>query len=215
MKSLILKDLFNISRNSKSMLLILVIFAVIFIPSSGVEFYIPMSVISCGMMIGATFSIDDNCRWARYAMIMPISRKELVIGKFIVLTVFCAIGSLLRFVFGSIGGIIANKIVFSFVQIGELLFLAFAFWMISIVLTSTSIPLLFKFGSEKGRIILLISPFIPVGIFLGIFKLISRFEIESIDKIVFILLCCSPFLTLAWCYVMYQISYQIFKKKEL
>ena len=35
------------------------------------------------------------------------------------------------------------------------------------------------------------------------------------DQIVFILLCCSPLLALAWCYVMYQISYRIFVKQEL
>lgn len=33
--------------------------------------------------------------------------------------------------------------------------------------------------------------------------------------VLFILLCCSPLLALAWCYVMYQISYRIFVKQEL
>ena len=38
---------------------------------------------------------------------------------------------------------------------------------------------------------------------------------ELTDQLVFILLCCSPLLALAWCYVMYQISYRIFAKQEL
>ena len=37
MKSLVLKDLFNICHNAKSMLFILVAFAAAFIPFSGVE----------------------------------------------------------------------------------------------------------------------------------------------------------------------------------
>ena len=37
MKSLVLKDLFNIGHNAKSMLFILVVFAVALIPFSGVE----------------------------------------------------------------------------------------------------------------------------------------------------------------------------------
>lgn len=37
MKSLVLKDLFNIGHNAKSMLFILVAFAAAFIPFSGVE----------------------------------------------------------------------------------------------------------------------------------------------------------------------------------
>lgn len=40
MKSLVLKDLFNIGHNAKSMLFILVVFAVALIPISGVEGYI-------------------------------------------------------------------------------------------------------------------------------------------------------------------------------
>ena len=39
MKSLVLKDLFNIGHNAKSMLFILVVFAVALIPFSGVEGY--------------------------------------------------------------------------------------------------------------------------------------------------------------------------------
>ena len=39
MRSLILKDLYNIGNNAKSMLFVLVVFAVVLIPASGVESY--------------------------------------------------------------------------------------------------------------------------------------------------------------------------------
>ena len=39
MRSLILKDLYNIGHNAKSMLFVLVVFAVVLIPASGVESY--------------------------------------------------------------------------------------------------------------------------------------------------------------------------------
>ena len=94
MKSLVLKDLFNIGHNAKSMLFILVVFAVALIPFSGVEGYIFVCAILCSMMIVTTFSFDDSSKWTRYAMIMPVSKKELVAGKFMVLAIFCAIGSL-------------------------------------------------------------------------------------------------------------------------
>ncbi len=58
MKSLILKDLYNIGHNAKSMLFMLVMFAVIIIPSSGVQGYIFVSAILCSMMIVTTFSFD-------------------------------------------------------------------------------------------------------------------------------------------------------------
>ena len=60
MKSLVLKDLFNIGHNAKSMLFILVVFAVALIPFSGVEGYIFVCAILCSMMIVTTFSFDDS-----------------------------------------------------------------------------------------------------------------------------------------------------------
>lgn len=74
------------------------------------------------MMIVTTFSFDDSSKWTRYAMIMPVSKKELVAGKFMVLAIFCAIGSLFGLIIGFIGGLITHKIVLDIVGIGELLF---------------------------------------------------------------------------------------------
>ena len=215
MKSLILKDLFNIGHNAKSMLFILVVFAVALIPFSDVEGYIFVCAILCSMMIVTTFSFDDNSKWTRYAMIMPVSKKELVVGKFVVLAIFCAVGSLFGLVIGSISGFAMRKITFDFAGIGELLFLALAAWVISLIFGSMSIPLVFKFGAEKGRVLLLVSFLIPAGICFGVYQLLATLGVALNDQLVFILLCCSPLLALAWCYVMYQISYRIFAKQEI
>lgn len=215
MKSLILKDLFNIGHNTKSMLFILVVFAVALIPFSGVESYILVCAILCSMMIVTTFSFDDNSKWTRYSMIMPVSKKDLVAGKFIVLAIFCAIGSLFGLIVGFIGGLITNKIAFNLLGVGELLFLTLVAWVISLIFGSMSIPLVFKFGAEKGRVLLLVSFLIPAGICFGIYQILVMLGIGLTDQTVFILLCCSPLLALVWCYVMYSISYRIFAKQEL
>lgn len=215
MKSLILKDLFNIGHNAKSMLFILVVFAIALIPFSGVESYILVCAILCSMMIVTTFSFDDNSKWTRYSMIMPISKKDLVAGKFIVLAIFCAIGSLFGLIVGFIGGLITNKISFNLLGVGELLFLTLVAWVISLIFGSMSIPLVFKFGAEKGRVLLLVSFLIPAGICFGIYQILVMLGIGLTDQTVFILLCCSPLPALVWCYVMYSISYRIFAKQEL
>lgn len=105
MKSLILKDLYNIGHNAKSMLFILVVAAAALIPASGVMGYIIACAVLCSMMTVTTFSFDDSSKWARYAMIMPISKKDLVAGKFIVLAIFCIVGSLFGLAAGSVGGL--------------------------------------------------------------------------------------------------------------
>lgn len=215
MKSLILKDLYNIGHNVKSMLFILVVFAVALIPTSGVAGYIFVCAILCSMMIVTTFSFDDNSKWARYAMIMPVSKKDLVAGKFIVLAIFCLVGSLFGLVVGSIAGLTIKSISFDLAGIGELLFLALTAWVVSIIYGSMSIPLVFKFGAEKGRVLLLISFLFPAALCFGIYQLFVILGIELTEHFMFALLCCSPIIALIWCYVMYQISYRIFTKQEL
>ena len=88
-------------------------------------------------------------------------------------------------------------------------------WVIALIFGSMSIPLVFKFGAERGRVLLVVSFLIPAGICFGIYQLLTTLGVELTDPLVFILLCCSPLLALAWCYVMYQISYRIFAKQEL
>lgn len=151
MKSLILKDLYNIGHNEKSMLFILVVFAIALIPTFGVAGYIFACAILCSMIIVTTFSFDDNSKWARYAMIMPVSKKDLVAGKFIVLAIFCLVGSLFGLVVGLIAWLSIKSVSLELSGIGELLFLALTAWVVSIIIGSMSIPLVFKFGAEKGR----------------------------------------------------------------
>lgn len=215
MKSLILKDLYNIGHNAKSMLFILVVFLAVFIPSSGVEGYIFVCAVMCSMMIVTTFSFDDASNWTRYAMITPVSKKDLVAGKFIVLAIFCAIGSLFGLVMGLFGGLILKKVSLDLAGLGGLLFLALVAWVISFILGSMSIPLVFKYGAEKGRVLLLVSFLIPTAICLGIYQLSVVLGVEITDRLIFILLCCSPAAALVWCYIMYQISCRIFAKQEL
>lgn len=215
MKSLILKDLYNIGHNAKSMLFMLIMFAVIIIPSSGVQGYIFVSAILCSMMIVTTFSFDGNSKWTRYAMILPVSKKDLVFGKFIVLAIFCVIGSLFGMTLGAIAGVIMKKISFDVGGIFELLFLALIACVISLVTGSVSIPLVFKFGAEKARVLLVVSVLLPLGICFGIYQILIMLGVVITDQFVFVLLCCSPLIALVWCYVMYQISYRIFVNQEL
>lgn len=215
MKSLILKDLYNVGRNAKSMLFILVVFALIFIPFYSIQSYVFVCTILCSMMIVTTFSFDDHSKWMRYAMVMPVSKKDVVAGKFIVLIIFCVIGAVFGLLASFIGGILTKKLAFSSAGVFELLFLTLSALMISIILGGITIPLIFQFGAERGRILLLVSFLIPLGICYGVYQLLSLLGIEMTNQLAFLLLCCSPIFVIAWSYGMYRISYRIFSKQDL
>ena len=215
MKSLILKDLYNIGHNMKSLLISFVIMAVAFIPTSNLVGLIVMCAVVCSMWISTTFAFDDYSKWTRYAMIMPVSRKELVIGKFIVLAIFCAGGNLFGLVVSSIAALAMGNITSGLTGMAELLLGSTAALAISLIIGGMSIPLMFKFGSEKARMLLVVSMLIPVAIGFGTYRLFGLYFGELSEQLVIILICCSPVFALLWCYVMYQISYRIFSKKEL
>lgn len=214
MKSLILKDLYNIGHNTKSMLFILIIFAVAIIPFSGVSSYIFICSILCSMMIVTTFSFDDNSNWIRYALILPISKKNIVLAKFVTLFIFSACGALTGLVIGTVGGRITKIIDFSLSTLCELLFLTLAALVIAMIFGGISIPLVYKFGAEKGRMLLLVSFLLPIGLCWVIYQLSGALGIELTEKSIFVLLCCFPIIALLWDYVMYRISYKIFYNKD-
>lgn len=214
MKSLILKDLYNIGHNFKSMFFILLVFAFIVIPSSGPESYIIVSGILCSMMIVTTFTFDQAAHWTPYAMIMPISKKDLVKSKFIVLSFFCITGIVIGFIFSLLGKFITRQSSFNIDNIIELLLISIIGFIISEVFGSISIPLVFKFGAEKGRMLLLISFVVPVGICLFIYQILVTLNISITENLILYLMYASPFFAIFWNYIMYIISYKIFEKKE-
>lgn len=216
MKSLILKDLYNISHNTKSMLFVLVFFAVIFLPSSGIQGYLYTCAILYGTMIVTTFSFDERSNWTPYALVMPISKKELVAGKYITLFIFSAAGVL----FGLIAGTAGNFIHKTFTALPEtaaeipLSMAAATAFAFSTVFGGISIPLVIKFGTEKSRILILASIFIPAAVCYIAYHLLTALGITITDSFLAALLYCSPAASLIWNYFMFQISCRIFSNKE-
>lgn len=216
MKNLVLKDLYNIGHNAKSMLFILLVFAFIIIPFVGVEAYMIMSGTLCSMMVITTFSFDDNSKWMKYAMVTPVTKKDMVASKFIVLLIFSAIGAVAGLVIGSIGGVIVHKVHFGGISnILTLLLISIVSFIISEIFGSVSIPLLFRFGAEKARMLSLVAFIIPAAICFGVYELLTLIGMSFTDDSILILLCCSPLIALVWNLVMYKISFAIFDKKEL
>lgn len=166
----------------------------------------------------ATSGLDpvmrDDIR-SKYALVMPVQRKDIVAAKFIVLIIFCAVGVFFGLVFGMAGGLAMHKLVLDMESIMTLLFMGLAGMVVSVIFGSMSIPLVYKFGAEKGRMLLLISFIIPAAICFIIYEILTAVGMAITDQLVFIILCCSPFIALVWSYIMYRISYGIFRKQEI
>ncbi len=142
MKGLIIKDILMIKNNIK---LLSIAFLVWLILSStqnnDMTFVLPFLAI---MIFISTFSYDDYNNWNAYAITLPNGRKNVVKSKYIasiILTVVIAL------ICGVISYIFYKTKMLNLIQqlSGSLVGV--------IIVISLLYPIMFKYGSEKGRII--------------------------------------------------------------
>lgn len=167
MKGLILKDLYTIKASAKSSLLFMMPLFIVW-GFVGMTSFIPymMSIFVSSFMIN-TFAYDEMYRFDSYSVTMPVSRKEIVLAKYLVsaiLTVIVCVISVLTSVLISVI-LFFFKGDFSLIGLPEMFVSSFT---IPLFILSISIPLIYKFGTQKMRIITVIVIATFMGIFFGV-----------------------------------------------
>lgn len=167
--------------------------------------------IICSMMVITTFSFDNISTWNKYAVIMPISRKDVVISKYIMLFIFSIFGMIAGFFISTVIGVFFRNFIIKEVMLESIVSL-----FISMFLGSIIIPLLYKYGVEKARFLIIICFVIPSFLFSWIVNFINKLNIKIPTGFnLNILFACLPILAIAFIILSINISYKIFKKQEL
>ena len=152
MSGLLLKDFYTLRQYTKTMLIMLFLFALIsFGLDNPATFFEGFIIIMSMMMSITSFSYDSLAKWDRFGLSLPITRKEVVAGKYILSLLLCLIGAVLAFLISSM--ILILKPVEDFGMMEHILSLL---GIVSVVLLffSLILPLIFKFGVEKSRLVL-------------------------------------------------------------
>lgn len=151
MKGLLLKDIINLKQQGKIYLLMLGIWLAIgFVNKDGNFFGGIMMMLTVLIPISA-IAYDEKAKWDRYALTMPVTRKDIVLSKYI-LAVVCAIGG--TFLSEIISVIITKKP-------KESLITSLMFFSLGLIFASIVLPIIFKFGIEKGRLLMLAVVLMP------------------------------------------------------
>ncbi len=215
MKGLVLKDLYNVSHNEKTFLVVLVIISAAISHEVGLTGAIFCCASMCSMLIMTTFLFDDKLQWSRYALTMPISRKELVASKFIVLLIFSIVGIVIGFLISMIGGLLSHESILTMISQDKMLLVMLTALAMAMILGGLVIPLLFRFGTKNANLILLVAFFIPIVLILGLYKIMVMMGIELTDSLVIRLLFASPIVALLVDWLMYCLSCRLFQHKSL
>lgn len=205
MLGLIKKDFLIIKNNLK---LIIVMLMVFFIMALGGQFnisFIPTFIIV--MLFISTFSYDEYNNWDAYAITLPGGRKNIVKSKYIAslfLTLLSAVITvLLNYLISVINNTAVNELISSL--LGSICAI--------VIIQSIMYPLIFKFGMEKGRIVLFILVFVMVGVISLLKNIIKTPNILVVlfNDYWFIVI---PIILVISLLISYKISEKIYLKKE-
>lgn len=211
MKGLIVKDFTYIKNYWKTYLLAIILGI---IPTALIN-YDPNFMLIISMLIIFitsinTFSFDKENNWNKYALTMPVSRRDIVRAKYMLNIIGLLLGSILGFLLTLIGNFF-YKIDLDFNSFINILIISMAFFLI---LSAIDLPTLFKWGTNKGKIVLMIVLFTLIAI---IFQIIEKaynyiLNISSIDTIKLNLLII--LISILIYFISYKISLYIMSKKE-
>ena len=169
----------------------------------------------CSSLIISTFAYDDRCDWTKYAMVMPVSRKELVAGKYVMLALMVVGGSVIAFLASLVSNAITGQIPLNWNGLQELIFSALTALIFALVYGSVAIPLILRFGAEQGRVLLVAALLVPAAVCLVAYQIGKWLGIVLTDQDVVLLVCGVAVAALVWVAVSYRISCSIFAKQEL
>lgn len=208
MLGMIKKDLFMIRNNLKSLLLAIIIyFFYTMMFDMDMSFILPFMIM---MICISTFSYDDYNNWHSFASSLPKGKINIVKSKYITTISLTIIATIISIICTFIISNFKTTINFSdaISSIGGYLFAIF-------ILVSILFPFLFKYGAEKGRIVMFILGMGIVAVFI-LLKKVLNISIpaniitffDSYGLIIFLVL------SVIFISVSYLISKKIYLKKE-
>lgn len=202
MKGLILKDIMNLKKQGIYYLLVIGIYIIISITSGNSFMFQYMICVFGGMLPITAMAYDEKADWDKYALSMPVSRIEMVLSKY----VLAIIGLIVGFVFSTVYSLILP----AKVEISNR-YLMYPY-LIVLLFTSIILPILFKVGVEKGRIVMMAILLLPM---LSVTLIMTSRVIEPAIKIFIILRDYLPIITAVLVTASILLSHHIYKNKDL
>lgn len=208
MKGLLIKDFLLLRSYFKTIGLLLVLFFFCSLPT-GPAFFSGIVLIEAVMLAVSTFSYDDMAKWNTYMLSMPVSRKTAVQEKYVLSFLLSLIGIVLATAAGILAGVIQGNLDIRLIlgTVGGCLVSAFLY-------VSVMIPLTYRFGAEKMRMMLILVFVVLFAVLFGGYTLLKKTAPGAFNTLaqlwpLYLLL------AIAAVAASYLISVRIFEKKEI
>lgn len=206
MKGLIMKDILALKQQGKILLGLVVFYFAYSIVTKSVSM-LSMIILLCVMMSMTTMAYDEKSKWDKYALSMPISRKTVVLSKYIFSAVLDIAAAVIIAPISMIIVYYSKEM-----EITEALKMSIGIGAVGLVFLSVLLPILFKLGVEKGRMMIILVAFIPVIIVMFFEKLgIAMPSPQTIKLLTY----AAPAVVIGILLISIKTSIHIYNNKEL
>lgn len=154
MKGLLMKDLLNLKQTMRVWMLMLILFIVIGFAQQSPIYVGSMLTVMLLLLPVNALAYDENCKWDAYALTMPVMRRDLALSKYLLVLLGAVVMAPLSAVCSLMMGVEAQEVLSI---IGLLL-------SVGLCMVSIMLPLLFRFGMQKGRMIMIVLVLLPVAV---------------------------------------------------
>ena len=164
MNGLIRKDLYVADRTGRLLMILALVLSLV--PSMG-SFGSTYAMMMALMIPLNAIAYDEKCKWDRYAAMLPYKVGQLVWSKYLLAYLFTLLA----------GGIIVlggGLITGSAVNWGETLEMILMLGVSMLFVTALGLPTLYRFGSEKGRFIMILILGVGIGISVGLMEIFEE-----------------------------------------
>ena len=221
MKGLLLKDFYTIWKGGRIFLILYVFMAAV----SGVNIqngwsYMGFWLVMMDSQTSSTFSYDHSCNWNRFALTMPVTRKDVVRSKFLLQLLIVCGSTLAYLVLAALVSLVLRT--FEVKAFCNMLFAAWLVLWVVLLMGSVSTLLLFRFPPEYARLISILIYVIPACAFMGAGSVFMQEMTDNLatlpaefSAMLLPAAIAMPVLSLVVSGLCYVFSFRIFQKKDL
>lgn len=209
MIGLLLKDLYVLRKTAKIYLAMMVFYMVLTLAGAfDNSMVIGFVSLFCMMMPVSSFAYDEAARWDKYATAFPTGRRGIVSSKYLLILCTGALALALTVILGLPLQILRHG------DMGEMLLTGAICVSIGLFMNSILLPMLFKLGAERGRVLMM-------TVYGGIFLLVvlgAKFLVNS-DRFtpppIGVIAAGLALIAVLTVVISYRLSLSIFEKKDL
>lgn len=204
MKGLILNDLFSTKKMLRTLVFIILVFDVVWGMMDQPETASVITSVMCISYFLNLFSYDEFYRWDKYAVILPVSRRQIVLARYAVTGLFSLVSLLVSAIY----------LLVMRVPLGETAGIIGVALLVHLYAVGIEIPVCYQFGTQKSRLLLMLLMFIPFGLFIGITMVFQQAGISlPTDIIPFVIIGAAVILALGM-WLSIHLSVRIVSRKE-